>query len=139
MKKTDLFNNELGLLLLRLSIGGLMMLHGAHKMIFGFTEIRAMLIQKGLPEFLWIGVLITELLCPVLLILGVLSRISGLGVALVMVIAIYMAHAEEAFSLSEHGGLAIELNLLYFFGGLVVFFTGPGKYAFSLSEKKWLQ
>lgn len=139
MKKTDIFNQDLGLLMLRLSIGGLMGLHGAHKMVFGFQEIREMLVQKGLPEFIWIGVPITELLGPVLLVFGVLSRLSGLGIALVMVMAIYMAHAQEAFAISEYGGLATELNMLYLFGGLTIFFTGPGRYALSLTDKKWLQ
>lgn len=49
MDKNFLRNNDLGLLLLRLTVGGLMLFHGVHKLIYGVSAIEGMLVGIGLP------------------------------------------------------------------------------------------
>ncbi|MBX2922561.1 MAG: DoxX family protein [Chitinophagaceae bacterium] len=132
-------NINLGLLLLRITTGGLLLFHGVSKLMYGFDFIKGMLAEKGFPQFLWLGVPITEVIAPVLLISGVFTRISGLGISLLMLFTIILVHAAEAFTISQSGGLSIELNLLYLSGGLTLFFTGGGKYALYKPANEWLR
>lgn len=136
---SKILSPDLGLLLLRVSTGALMLFHGIAKLSNGFGEIKEILADKGLPIFLWIGVPLTEIIAPVLLMLGIFGRLSGLSIALLMAMTIIIAHASEAFSISEYGGLAVELNLLYLFSGLTIFFTGGGKYCLRTSKNEWLR
>jgi len=94
-----------------------------------------MLTAKGLPGFLAYGVYIGEIIVPLLLIIGFRTRIAALIFAFNMLVAMLLAHAGDIFTLSKHGGWAVELIALFLFGALALFFTGAGKYAFSTTHK----
>lgn len=138
-KSATSVNYNIGLLIMRLSVGGLLLLHGIAKMSHGYDFIRGMLNEKGLPQLLWLGVPLTEVVAPVLLIVGIFSRMAGFSIVVLMVVTILLAHMPNAFTISETGGLEVELNLLYLFGGLAIFFTGPGKYSVYKPARYWLQ
>lgn len=129
-------NTDLGILILRLSIGILMLLHGIAKLVYGAGGIEQMLEASGLPSFIVYGVYIGEVIAPLFIILGYGTRIAATIFAFNMIVAVGMAHAAEIFTLSSTGGLTIELQALYFFGAVVLIFTGGGKYALS-SKKLW--
>jgi putative oxidoreductase len=129
---------DLGKLLLRLGVGGLMLFHGIHKMINGFQGIKDLLSANNLPEILWIGVPIGEILAPLCILIGVFTRISALLVAITMFFSIYLAHAAEVFQLGQSGAPVIELNLLYLLGALALFFIGAGRYALYKREVGFL-
>lgn len=117
-----------------------MLTHGLKKIIDGHDYVIQTLVDKGLPEFLWLGVPVTEALAPALIILGVFTRISGLMVSLVMVIAVFLSHSHEIFAINpRNGALAIELNLLFIFCGIALFFTGGGKYSLYRPKNDWLK
>ncbi|MCP2029664.1 putative oxidoreductase [Flavobacterium sp. HSC-32F16] len=120
-------NNDFGLLILRIAIGFLMLLHGISKFGGGLEFISGMLVEKGLPGFFAYGVLIGEILAPILIIIGFRTRIAALILAINCVIAVLMAHSADIFKISDHGGWELELLGLYFFGSLALFFTGGGK------------
>ncbi|MEZ5008073.1 MAG: DoxX family protein [Chitinophagales bacterium] len=126
---------DFGLLIMRLSIGVLMLLHGIAK-LKGVDGIEGMLQSKGLPGFLAYGVYIGEIAAPIFLIVGYRTRVAALVFAINCVVAALLAHADDINQLSQHGGWAVELLGLYFFGALALFFTGGGKLAFS-SSSKW--
>lgn len=129
---------DLGKLLLRLGVGGLMLFHGIHKMVNGFQGIKDLLSANNLPEILWIGVPIGEILAPLCILIGVFTRISALLVAITMFFSIYLAHAAEVFQLGQSGAPVIELNLLYLLGALALFFIGSGRYALYKREVGFL-
>lgn len=122
-------SEDAGKLLLRLSVGGLMTLHGIGKLGSGIEKITKMVADAGLPGFVAYGVYIGELVAPLLIILGVLSRVSGAVVAINMVMAIGLAHSADVSKLTGGGGWAIELQLLFLTGGLAITLLGPGRYA----------
>ncbi|WP_075601598.1 DoxX family protein [Saccharicrinis aurantiacus] len=124
-------NTDAGLLLIRLSIGLLMLLHGLAKLSGGINFIKGMVSQLGLPQFLAYGVFVGEILAPIAIIIGIRTRLASAVFAINCLVAIFMAHSNDIFSLGKHGGWAIELLGLYLFGALALFFTGGGKYAFS--------
>lgn len=130
-------NNDLGKLLLRFSVGGLMLFHGIHKLESGLGFIEKSLVDAGLPAFLSYGVLVGEILAPLLVVLGILSRPAALFEAFVMVMAVYLVHTDELFSLTQHGGHALELQFLYLFGSLAIVFLGSGKYSVSRGRGLW--
>lgn len=129
---------DLGKLLLRLGVGGLMLFHGIHKMINGFQGIKDLLSANNLPEILWLGVPIGEIIAPLCILIGVFTRISALLVAITMFFSIYLAHAAEVFQLGQSGAPVIELNLLYLLGALALFFIGAGRYALYKREVGFL-
>lgn len=130
---------HLALLIIRSSVGILLLFHGIGKLSHGHDFIRSMLAEKGLPQFFWLGVPLTEVLAPLLLLLGAFTRIAGAGIAILMIMTVILAHMPTAFTIAETGGLEIELNLLYLSGGLALFFAGPGKFSVYRAANYWLQ
>ncbi len=128
-------NYNAGLLILRLTMGILMLFHGYGKILHGVGGIADMLSGKGLPGFIAYGVYIGEVIAPLLMIVGYRTRLAALIFSFNMVIAVLMAHSRDIFALTEHGTWAIETPGLFFLGGLVLVFTGGGKYA--VSSKSW--
>jgi putative oxidoreductase len=122
---------SLGKLILRLGVGMLVLFHGIAKLgnagSVGF--ISGQLANTGLPTVLAYGVYVGEILAPLLIILGIQSRLGGLLLAVNMLFAIGLVHMDELFALSEHGGWAIELQAMFLLGGLAVMFLGSGRFA----------
>jgi len=124
-------NIDLGILILRISVGALMLLHGIGKLTGGLEFIQGMLSEKGIPGFIAYGSLVGEVLAPLAILVGFRTRIASSIFAFNCLVAILIVHSSEIFTLNEHGGWAIELLGLYLFGALILFFTGGGKYALS--------
>lgn len=122
-------HEDLGRLLLRLLVGGLMLFHGLHKLIGGIDGIAGMLVAKGLPGFIAYGVLIGEVLCPILIILGILTRPSALVLAFTMVVAWLLVGIGKTGSLDVTGAWAIESIVYFFVAALVIAFIGAGRYS----------
>ena len=99
-EKDFLRSTDLGLLLLRIALGGLMLFHGMHKLIYGVGFIGDMLAAIGLPSFIAYGSLLAELVASLMIICGIWTRLASVVFAGNMVVAILMAHASEMFSLS---------------------------------------
>jgi putative oxidoreductase len=126
-------HNDLGLLILRIAIAGLMLFHGVAK-LSSLDGIKKMLAESGLPELMAYGVYITELIAPLLILIGLRTRLTSIVFIFGMLTAMLLAHSENIFALSKSGGLEIELILLYTFSALTLFFTGAGKYSVSKSN-----
>ncbi len=129
-------NSDIALLILRISLSGLMLLHGIGKLLHGVGGIEQMLQGMGLPSFFAYGVIVGEVVAPLLILVGWRTRIASLIFAFNMLVAVLMAHASQIFTLSPQGGWAIELPALYFLVSLALCFTGAGKYALS-SHSVW--
>ncbi|MET3535211.1 DoxX family protein [Chryseobacterium limigenitum] len=130
MKNLKLNTNEdIGILILRIALGGLMLFHGIAKITQSTDFIRASLMEKGLPLWLENGVYIGELLIPLTILFGVCVRISGLIFSINMLFSIWLVYSGQIFTIAPYGGWTIELNVLFFLGGLALFFMGSGKYA----------
>ena len=93
--------DDFGKLVLRVSLGVLILLHGLFKLQNGIDGIAGMLSSHGLPAFLAYGVYIGEVIAPALVILGVFTRIGALLIAGNMLVAFGLAHLQELFSLGQ--------------------------------------
>ena len=124
-------SDDIGKLVLRLTLGVLLLLHGIAKILNpgSIGGIGGMLAAKGLPEFIAYGVFIGEVLAPLLMIPGIFTRVGGLITVGNMVFAIYLSHAQQLFMISKSGGWQLELQGFYLFCGLAVCLLGSGKIA----------
>ena len=126
-----LHDDAFGKLIIRLGVGILMLFHGAAKVLHrdSLGSIRSMLEGVDLPGALAYGVYVGEVIAPLMIILGVYCRIGGLMVVVNMVFAIWLAHSADLFSITDHGGWALELQGFYLVSGLALIFLGSGRYA----------
>ena len=121
--------DDAGKLLLRLTIGILLLMHGLFKLANGIESITALVLAQGWPAWIAFGVFIGEIIAPSLLIIGVLTRAGALVIVFNMALAIYLAHASQILSLTKTGGWALELQGLFLIGALVVALLGAGRFS----------
>ena len=126
-----------GKLLLRLTIGGLLLFHGVAKLQNGIGWMSGPLGALGLPTFVGYGVYVGEVVAPLLMIVGKWTRLAGLVVAFNMLVAVLLARRDSIAKLNQGGGWDIELEMLFLLGGAVIFLLGSGKYALSKGAGKW--
>lgn len=121
--------DDMGKLVLRLSVGVLMLLHGIFKLQNGVGGIAGMLGSQGLPGFLAYGVYLGEVVGPVLAIIGLYTRVGAILIIGNMLVALALAHSQELFSLGSMGGWALELQGMFLFGAVAIALLGAGKYS----------
>ena len=125
---------DFGKLMLRLSIGILMLFHGINKITNGVGWIENQMIEMGLPAFLAWSVLIGEICAPIMLIAGFRVKIGASLIALTMIIAIILISKNGIIATTSSGGWILELPVLYLILSIVIFCLGGGK--FGLEEFK---
>jgi putative oxidoreductase len=111
-------------LLLRASFGILLFLdHGVTKLM-KFSEIQRTFFDPFHIGHRWslMLVLFTEIVCALLLVLGLLSRLAALVLCIEMAVAVFLFHKGQPVAQYE---LAI-VFLVAFFTSLLI---GPGKYS----------
>jgi len=104
-----LSHDDVGKLLLRLAVGGLMLFHGLHKLFAGVDGISGMLVAKGLPGFIAYGVLVGEVVA--------------------LIVAWLMVGMGETGSLDKTGAWAIESLVYFFIGALAIACLGAGRFS----------
>jgi putative oxidoreductase len=129
--KYPLQSDDAGKLIVRLTVGGLMLFHGVSKILNpgSLGGMGGQLAAMGMPAFFAYGVYIGEVLAPLMVILGIFSRIGGLLIVANMTVAILLVHAGQLFTLGKAGGWTLELQGFYLFCGLAIYFLGSGKFA----------
>src|SRR5690606_7289674 len=120
----NLRNTDIGVFLLRLGVGGLMLTHGLPKLfrLFGSDPI-----IFGDPigigqELSLMLVVFSEVICSILIIIGLATKLAAIPLFLTMIVAFFIVHADDPFQRKE---LALFFIIVY----LVLFFTGSGKYS----------
>ncbi len=129
---------DIAKLILRLTIGGLMLFHGVDKALHGVSFIEGMLSAHELPAVVTYGVYIGEILAPLMLIFGILTTLGAIIIMVNMTMAILLVYSDSLFTLAEHGAWSIETPMLFLMGSLVILLLGPGKYSidYILYEKE---
>jgi putative oxidoreductase len=122
-------NVDLAALLLRLTLGGLLLFHGWHKIHAGIGFILSMLSEHGVPAFIGYGIYLGEVVAPILIILGIFCRLSAITVIGTMIVAWLLVDIDNTFHLNDVGAWAIEDLVFYVMMAVVLLFLGSGKYA----------
>ena len=121
--------DDIGKMVLRVSVGALILLHGIFKLQNGIGGIAEMLSGHGLPAFLAYGVYLGEVVGAVLVIVGLFTRIGALLMVGNMLVAFGLAHMQELFSRGQMGGWALELQGMFLFGSVAIVLLGAGRYS----------
>ena len=69
----NVMQEDVGKLVVRLGVGGLLLLHGVHKLLTGIAPIKALVVAAHLPDLIAYGVYLGEIAGPILVILGLFS------------------------------------------------------------------
>jgi putative oxidoreductase len=123
-------NPDVGLLLLRIGMGGLLLtLHGWGKLTGVFSG------NFGVPDVIGIGSVATtilaafaEFVCSALVVIGLWTRLASVFVLATMASAFVFAHGMKLVGPGNG-----EKPLLFFIGFLILLLAGAGKY--SLDKK----
>ncbi|HLP20854.1 MAG TPA: DoxX family protein [Chitinophagales bacterium] len=121
--KVTALQANLSLLLLRVTLGVLMIPHGYMKLT-KFSEL-----QEKFMDFMGLGKSVAlsltigaEFFCSILLVAGLLTRFSVVPLIIAMIVAVFTAHNGEIFGDGEHA-------FLYLIGYVVILIAGGGKYS----------
>lgn len=136
--------SEIGILILRVSLGLIFFLHGSEKLFgSGFSFVSEMLNMAGwiLPVWLLLIVALVELLGGAALILGFAARPVALVLMLEMIVAVVLFHARQGFFIHTvpNAPLAygFEFHLALIGGLLATSLAGPGAYAVWKAPFEW--
>jgi putative oxidoreductase len=129
MKKVLSVNNtsnltDAGLLIARVGISALMLTHGIPKLFMLLSGAPVSFPPvMGLSPELSLGLAVfAEVICSVLLLAGLATRLAVLPLIVTMLIAVFVIHAADPVSIKES---ALHYLLVY----TVLLFTGSGKYS----------
>ena len=114
---------------IRIVVGVIFIVHGSGKFNPGFVGF---LSNLGIPAEMQIPIALAETVPGILLIIGVLSRISSSLLSIVMLGAIF--HVKGAANLTGERGFEIDLILLA--ANLTIIAIGPGRISLSHVVKK---
>ncbi|MDE2182031.1 MAG: DoxX family protein [Alphaproteobacteria bacterium] len=128
-------SDDLGKLVLRVGLGVLLLFHGVHKLLNGLDPIKAMLASHNMSDSLAYGVYLGELVAPVLVIIGLFSRIGALLIAIDMLVAVVLAGLTRVLAIGPTGGYALELEAFYFVAAVAISLLGAGR--FSIGSGRW--
>jgi putative oxidoreductase len=131
-------SDDVAMTILRLTLGVVFFAHGAQKMLgwfggYGFSGTMGFFThQLGVPAPLAFLAIVTEFFGGLGLILGLLTRIPALGIAVEMIIAVFMVHLPNGFFMNWYGtqkGEGFEYHLLAIAVSAVVLLRGAGAYS----------
>jgi putative oxidoreductase len=129
MATTYATSDDTGKLILRVCLGVIILLHGIAKIMGGVDGILGMVAKTGLPSAFGYLVYVGEVAAPLLLIVGLWTRLAALVVAINMVVAFALAHMGDLFTLNEQGGWALELQGMFLFTAIAVMLLGAGRFS----------
>lgn len=114
---------DLTLLVLRIGIGLLMLVHGMPKLQMLFSGTIEFPTVMGMSPSISLALAVfSEVICSVLLILGLWTRLAAFPLIITMAIAVFIIHANDPFAKQE-------LGLLYLMVYIALFLLGSGKFA----------
>lgn len=117
---SDITHQRPGVLLLRFTVAGLMLFHGVAKLRNGLGGIESLLAGQGLPTWFAYGVLVGEILAPLLILAGIWVRPAALVMAFNMVVAVALAHPSQLLTLGRSGGYGLEAQAFFFLCSVAV-------------------
>ncbi|OYU80324.1 MAG: DoxX family protein [Flavobacterium sp. BFFFF1] len=124
-------NMDLGLLLIRIILGVLMACYGYNKLIHFdqmaafFGKINFLGMTGKIPLALTI---FAEFFCSLLLIVGLLTRLSLIPLLICMGYIVAVMDNMEIYKAGDNG-TEFQSAFIYFVIYLALFFTGPGRYS----------
>ena len=127
---------DVGLLLLRFAVGGVVFAHGVQKVFgmwggpgpAGFARNLERYGYQQAPTLSWVGG-IAELVIGAFVVLGVMTPLAAAGVVAIKINAVLVKMGSGFFITSAAGADAVELDVVIGLAAAALVFTGPGRIA----------
>ena len=126
--RPDTTRIDLALAVLRVLVGVIFLAHGGQKLfVYGFEGVSGAFAQMGVPMAGVMGpfVALVEFFGGLALVVGLLTRLAALGLAITMVVAILLVHLKAGFF--SPAGIEFPLTLLAATAALAL--AGPGAHS----------
>lgn len=120
--------HDVALAALRVAIGGIFAAHGAQKLfVYGIEGVSGAFGGMGIPMPGITGPLtgIVELAAGLALVVGLMARLAGLGLAVIMLGAISFVHIKAGFWAPN----GVEFPLALLAGAATIALSGAGRYS----------
>lgn len=128
-------SEDIGKLVLRVTLAVLMLFHGVDK-IGNLSAVIGIIGKRGLPEFLAYSIYISEIIAPLMLLIGFRIKIAALIMSSTIFVASLLVFANKFFTLGEHGAYALEVQAFYMAVGIAIFFLGNDRYCLDVYRRK---
>lgn len=136
--------NDVAGLIARVALGVVILPHGMQKLLglfggYGFSATVDFFTGMGVPAFIAVLIILGESFGSLFLILGLISRISAAGIALIMLGAVFLVHLPNGFFMNWFGaqkGEGFEYHLLALGLALIVLVRGGGKWSVDSAVSK---
>jgi putative oxidoreductase len=128
---------DLGKLVLRVSVAALILLHGIAKLRHGLGDVADAMERLHLPVAVGNLIYIGEVLAPLMMIVGFWTRPAAALVSATMLVALVAGHPREVFAMTNHGGLLLEVQWMFFLAAAASALLGAGRYSIGGREGRW--
>jgi putative oxidoreductase len=138
VKKLFQTNDDVALLVLRLMLGIVFFPHGMQKLVgwfggYGFSGTMGFFTGNlSIPEFFAFLAIMAEGLGSLGLITGLLTRVAAFGIAVNMIVAVYLLHLQNGFFMNWSGaqkGEGYEFHILVIAIAIALMIRGGGKWS----------
>jgi len=119
---------DFGKLILRVSLGALLLFHGQFKVLHGVGWIASHLKAHGIPGYVAYGAYLGEVVAPVMVIIGLMTRPAAFIIAVNLVVATLLVRTGAVWHRSATGAWALEDEAFYFLSACAVMLLGEGRY-----------
>lgn len=118
------FNLDGVLLIARIGIAALMLVHGIPKlgMLLSGEPVAFPGVMGMSPELSLIMAVFAEVVCSILLLVGLGTRLAVIPLIFTMLVAVFYIHAADPFAMQE-------LGLHYLLVYILLLFAGSGRYS----------
>lgn len=126
-----------GKLVLRFTVGGIILFHGIYKLQHGIGWMEGPLSNWHLPLWLGYAVYLAEVVAPLMLFLGWMTRLAALFIMADMLFAICMVVHDNIFKVKGSGAWGIETEAFLLLSSLALVFLGGGRFAIASGKSRW--
>ncbi len=148
LKKLFQTHEDIALLVLRVMLGVVFFPHGMQKLLglfggYGFSATMDSFTTKlGIPAIFAFLAIMAESLGSLGLISGLLTRVAAFGIAVNMIVAVFLLHLQNGFFMNWYGtqkGEGIEYHLLVIAITVVLMIRGGGTWSIDQAIAKNLK
>jgi putative oxidoreductase len=124
-------------LFLRVMLAIFILFHGISKITGGNSYVTWLLEGAGVPHELGYLVYVGEVIAPLLMLFGILTRPAALIIAVNIVVAVLLAHRSLLFTAPNPGDRTLELEQAYLILAIVIAIQGAGRYSIGGTASRW--
>jgi putative oxidoreductase len=124
--------DDAAMLVLRILLGIVFVPHGMQKIMGYSATMESFTSHLGIPAILAFFAIMAEVLGPIGLISGFLTRVAAFAISVNMVVCVYLMHWQNGFFMNWFGnqkGEGYEFHILVITIGLALMIRGGGKWS----------